>query len=82
MILDPINPERQELPKVEEKPKPDEKPKAPEPPAKPDEEAKRDDSFISTASNEDMFAFSQVIAQGGSIAKTVDKIEKEAAVEK
>lgn len=29
-----------------------------------------------------MFAFSQVIAQGGSIMKTVNNLEKEAAVEK
>jgi len=54
MILDPINPQREELLKVAEQ-KPIEKPKAP---VEPVEEVKRDDSFISQASNEDMFAFS------------------------
>ena len=82
MEIDPVNPQREELPE----PKPEEEkkePKSPEiVPEAPADEAKRDDSFIGQASNEEMFAFSQDIAQGGNIAKTVDKIEKAAQVEK
>lgn len=77
---DPINPDRQDLP-AEPEPKPEVVPQPEKKVAEP-EEHKFDDSAIGAASNDEMFAFSQVIAQGGSIQKTVDNLEKEAATEK
>ena len=70
--LDPMNPDRQELP-AEPEPKPVVVPQPEKKVAEP-EEHKFDDSAIGAASNDEMFAFSQVIAQGGSITKTVDNL--------